>query len=212
MPNNPGPASTLLGVPVDTLNLFVDAVAGSILALSVAVAALQLILIRKQQYFEAHSSFTDRLEASRPHREYLFTQFTRQEDYSNAKPADIECATQVINFLNTTAMLIYEGRLPCDIVFRLFHTGIIRCWYQLKPYALYKEKVEGGRYARLVGSLARRAMRFHDARPLQREHPIYVVDKSTNKKTLIYKTRVQPGAAGLWQRLVWRIQWTCKLY
>jgi hypothetical protein len=194
--------------------MLANVVSAAVVLFGTLAAIYQLNLIRKQEKFEAYAKFMEGLEDNRKDREHLFTNISRNTDWGQASDRDEEAATNTLNFLNRTAMLIAEKRLPCRVVLRLFHTSLIRCWYQLEPFAAHKEKLSGSRQGRQVAALAARAKRFHDTRPMQRHNKIFIYDGSGPKASqiLVYETDFRSGMAGLLQRAHWRFRWTFRRY
>jgi hypothetical protein len=217
LPPPPPPVEHVIsfrGVPVETLSMLANVASAAIVLFATIAAIYQLNLIRKQEKFDAYAKFMEELEENREARQHLFTNVSRKTDWKRPSHQDEESATKTLNFLNRTAMLIAEKRLPCRVVLRLFHTSLIRCWYLLEPFAAHKETLSGSRQGRQVAELAARAKRFHDTRPMQRENKIYIYDASgpQTSRILIYETTFKTGFEGFLQRAHWRLRWMLRRY
>ena len=94
----------------------------------------------------------------------------------------------VINYLNTVAILSENNILPKKYLLMITHTQFIRLTYKLKPFIKQKEKMLGSRYGRKILEFYKLSIRYHILNPKHRRTDIFIYDDKYKKKK-IYDNR-----------------------
>lgn len=160
---------------------------------------------------ESTLAFIARIRSGRDAREFVY----------QSLPADVEgiaCMTpemrkeaeDAVNSLNEVGLLLEGKMIDRQLFLGLCHSMMIRCWYKLKPFAQYQEGRIGGRYARRIARLDRRAKLYHDIHPQHRTTSIRLA--TGGKSIVIYQTVTRTGLASLGQKLVWFVRRKLKWY
>jgi hypothetical protein len=195
----------------ELLRTFFPGVTALVLFVGGFVAILNLKTIIRNQQMAALQRFSDELAETEEDRKFIYRTFQRKEDYSDLNDESRNKAERVINFLNKVEWLIENRILPPRNILSLCHTVIIRCWYQLEPFAKYQEQRIGGRYGRRIARLDSRAKQFHDIRPHQRINAIRL-DQGSKGSIVIYETDRLNHFRGVIQRIRWWIKYSLGRY
>lgn len=179
-------------------------IVGSTAVVFATILALpQLIVVRRNAQLESTLTFLKLMKEGSEDREFVYKEL----------PVDIQALQQlsdqnrrrvekVIVSLNDVGLLFEEVTIPKRLFFGVYHTMIIRLWYKLQHYAKYHETRIGGRYARRLERLDRRAKLYHDINPKHRETVIRL-DTGKGEPVKVYETHKEQGLKGFVQEVIW---------
>jgi len=98
---------------------------------------------------------------------------------------EIELVRKIIIRLNDIGQLVEEGFIPKGVFFGKYHLLVLRCCHMVEAVRRNIEKEEGGNFGQRLLRLRKRAIKYHNTNPKQRDTSVYVSNKSC--RVLIYE-------------------------
>ncbi|MGA9347246.1 MAG: hypothetical protein WBW48_00385 [Anaerolineae bacterium] len=195
----------MLGITIEGWTLVFSALNTLAVIIAAAIALPQLVEISRTGRLEGTLAFIEKIRQASNAREVIYKSLPSDvEAMASLSPEIRSKAIQVINSLNELGVLLEGSMIDRALFFGVCHTMIIRCWYKLKPFAEYEEGRIGGRYARRIEGLDRRAKIYHDINP---QHRVTAIKLAVgDESVVIYQTVVKSGVRELIQRIVWAVR------
>ncbi len=177
---------------------------GSIAVVIAMILAIpQLTVLRRNQQIESTLTFLRLMRDGGEDRQFVYKELPGDpQALSRLSDTDRKKVERVIASLNDVGLLIEEGAVPKKLFFGVYHTMIIRLWYNLQHYVKYHETRIGGRYAKRLERLERRAKLYHDIHPMHRK-TVILLDTGKGEPVKVYETHKKQHFKGVMQKVIW---------